>query len=82
MADDSHNGSASSRLDRMEDLMEMLVEDHVRFQEEHKQLLTAQIVLSDRVDKHAQGVLELRESQKESQKHTDVRFKAPICPHR
>ena len=83
MADDSHNGSASSRLDRMDDLMEILVEDHVRFQEEHKQLLTAQIVLTDRVDKLAQGVLELRESQKKSQKHTtDVRFKAPICPHR
>ena len=38
--------------------MEILVEDHVRFQEEHKQFLTAQIVLTDRVDKLAQGVLE------------------------
>jgi ribosomal protein L16 Arg81 hydroxylase len=74
MADDSHNGGGPSRLDRLEGLMEMLVEDHVRFQEQHKQLLTAQIVLTDRVDKMAQGILELRESQK----HTDERFNALI----
>jgi hypothetical protein len=74
MANDSHNGSGQSRLDRLEGLMELLVEDHVRFQEEHKQLLTAQVVLTDRVDKLTQGVLEL----KESQKHTDERFNALI----
>jgi hypothetical protein len=78
MADDPHNGSGPSRLDRLEGLMELVVEDHVRFQEEHKQLLTAQIVLTDRVDKLTQGVLELRESQKESQKHTDERLNALI----
>jgi hypothetical protein len=74
MADDSHNGSGSSRLDRLEGIMELLVEDHVRFQEQHKQLLTAQVVLTDRVDKLTQGVLELRESQR----HTDERLNALI----
>jgi hypothetical protein len=81
MANDQHNGSGQSRLDRLEGLRELLVEDHIRFQEEHKQLLTAQIVLTDRVDKLAQGVLKLQESQRElqeSQKHTDERFNSLI----
>ena len=44
------NGSGESRLDRVEGLMALLIEDHVRFSDEHKQLLTSQILLTDRVD--------------------------------
>jgi hypothetical protein len=47
------NGSGESRLDRLEGLMALLIEDHVRFSDEHKQLLTAQILLTDRVAKLA-----------------------------
>lgn len=85
MPNDQPNGSGQSRLDRMEGLMNLLIEDHVRFDEEHKRLLTAQIILTDRVDKLAiqvektsvsvrEGIQELRESQK----HTDERLNALI----
>jgi chromosome segregation ATPase len=45
------NGQAQSRLDRLEGLMELLIEDHLKFRDDLKQLLTAQVVLTDRVDK-------------------------------
>ena len=45
------NGQGNSRLDRMEKLMELPVEDRLKFRDEHKQLLTAQVVLTDLVDK-------------------------------
>ena len=53
MPNDHANGSWQSRLDRMEGLMSLFIEDHVRFDDEHKRLLTAQVVLTDRVDKLA-----------------------------
>ena len=31
--------------------MELLIDDHLKFSDEHKRLLTAQIVLTDRTDK-------------------------------
>jgi len=33
------NGSGESRLDRIEGLMELLIQDHIRFSDEHEQLL-------------------------------------------
>jgi len=39
------NGTA--RLDRIERVLELLVDDHVQFREEHKMLLTAQILLTE-----------------------------------
>ena len=49
-----------SRLDRMEHLMELLISDHVQFREEHKQLLTAQVVLTATVEKLATSGAEFR----------------------
>jgi hypothetical protein len=72
MASSEQNGSG--RLDRLERLMELLIEDHVKFQEEHKLLLTAQVVLTDRVDRLTKGVAELTTAQK----HTDERLNALI----
>ena len=43
------NGSSEPRLDRIERILDMVVADHVKFSDEHKQLLTAQIVLTDTV---------------------------------
>jgi hypothetical protein len=43
--------NGTNRLDRIERALELLVDDHVQFREEHKQLLTAQVVLTDRVDR-------------------------------
>jgi chromosome segregation ATPase len=79
MAEESTNGHGESRLDRMERLMEFLIQDQVafrdehrkfrddlelviqdhlalrdEFRDEHRQLLTAQVVLTDRVDKLTQ----------------------------
>lgn len=84
------NGSADSRPDRLEGLMALLIEDHVRFREEHKHLLTAQVVLTGRVDKLAitmdTAVIAIKEP--EAQRHTDDRLNAlisvvdDIVPHR
>jgi len=74
-----YSGNGQSRLDRLEGLMGLLVEDHVKFQEEHKLLLTAQIVLTDRVDRLAQTVDTAVRELSEAQKHTDERLNALIA---
>jgi hypothetical protein len=82
---EEQNGSSGpSRLDRIESLMERLVGDHLTFRDEHRALLTAQVLLTDRMDKLTGTMQELAESQKqtdermkelaESQKHTDERM--------
>lgn len=48
---DEQNGHSLSRLDRMERLMELLIDDHLKFSDEHKRLLTAQVLQGDRIDK-------------------------------
>jgi len=65
------NGSGESRIDRLEGLMALLIEDHVQFREEHKQLLTAQVVLTDRLDRFIKETAE-------AGKHTDERLNALI----
>ena len=45
------NGSGESRLDRLEGLMALSIEDHVQFREEHKMLLAAKVVLTNRLDR-------------------------------
>ena len=71
------NGSA--RLDRLEGLMAMLIEDHVQFRDEHKQLLTAQTLLTDRVDKLALTLDTAIKELSASQRHTDERLNALIA---
>ena len=65
------NGSGESRLDRLEGLLALLIEDHVQFREQHKQLLTAQVVLTDRLDRFIKETAE-------AGKHTDERLNALI----
>jgi hypothetical protein len=65
------NGSGESRMDRLEGLMALLIEDHVQFREEHKHLLTAQVVLTDRLDRFVKETAE-------AGKHTDERLNALI----
>jgi hypothetical protein len=80
MPNDPPNGQ--SRLDRTEGLMNLLMEDHVRFDEEHKRLLTAQIVLTDRIDKLAIEVAKTSVAVREvseSQKHSDERLNTLIA---
>ena len=71
MPDLNENGSGESRLDRMERLMALLSEGHEKFQLEHKQLLTAQVVLTDRLDRFIRAT-------EEAGKHTDERLNALI----
>ncbi|SRR5258706_472908 len=39
--------NGTSRLDRIERALELLIDDHVQFREEHKLLLTAQVLLTE-----------------------------------
>lgn len=79
---DEQNGHGLSRLDRMEGLMQLLIDDHLKFSDEHNRLLTAQVVLTE-----AQTVTERRvkeaflaiEELAEQQKHTDARMDALIA---
>ncbi|HJU29357.1 MAG TPA: hypothetical protein VJ718_09305 [Candidatus Binataceae bacterium] len=82
MAGERINGHDPSRLDRIEGMIEVLVNEHIEFAREHRQLLTAQVVLTDRldrltdrVDRLAVQVAELGESQK----HTDERLNTLIA---
>jgi hypothetical protein len=74
MADESGNGHGRSRLDRLEGLVEVLMNGHIEFEAEHKRLLTAQVVLTDRLHRLTEQVSELREAQKS----TDERMNALI----
>jgi hypothetical protein len=86
MPDMHENGSGESRLDRMERMMALLIEghvqfreDHVRFDDEHKRLLTAQVVLTDRVDKLAVTLDTAIKELSASQRHADERLNALIA---
>jgi ribosome-associated translation inhibitor RaiA len=79
MPDMHENGSGESRLDRMERMMAELAEGHVRFDDEHKRLLTAQVVLTDRVDKLAVTLDTAIKELSASQRHTDERLNALIA---
>ena len=48
---DETNGDKKNRLDRVEQLLEVLVNDHIQFQKEHRKLLKAQKLLYHTVQK-------------------------------
>jgi hypothetical protein len=64
-------------MDRLERLMEF--QDHVQFREEHKQLLTAQVVLTDRLGRLAHTLDTAVRQLTEVQRHTDDRLNALIA---
>lgn len=45
------NGNRDTRLDRIERALELLIADHEQFRHDHKQLLTAQVLQKDAIDK-------------------------------
>jgi len=71
---DETNGDKKNRLDRVEQLLEVLVNEHIQFHEEHRQLLKAQVILYDFTQKLAQAHTELAAAQK----HTDENLAALI----
>ena len=74
-ASEEQNGHNSpTRLDRIEKTLEVLVQSHMEFANDHKMLLRAQVVLTDQVSKLTEEVRELRAAQA----HTDERLNALI----
>ncbi len=79
---EEQNGHGMSRLDRMEGLMQLLIDDHLKFSDEHNRLLTAQVLLTGRMGNLAETMQQLVKSQTElaeQQKHTDSRMNALIA---
>ena len=64
MEPSEQNGHNNPRMDRLEKLMDLLITDHLSFTDEHKRLLTAQVVLTETVQQLA-----------DAQKRTDERLK-------
>jgi hypothetical protein len=62
--DREQNGHSNPRMDRLEHLMDLLITDHLAFTDEHKRLLTAQVLLTGTMRELA-----------EAQKHADERVK-------
>jgi hypothetical protein len=46
MSGNGHEQAGSERLDRIERDLELMLDDHIRFREEHKQLLASQVLLT------------------------------------
>jgi hypothetical protein len=81
--------NGASRMDRIERALELLIDDHIQFREEHKALLTSQVLLTDKVDKladelkaiaqqTAKRIAELAQQTKERFAETDERLHALI----
>ena len=51
MESSEQNGHKNPRMDRLENLMELLIDDHLAFTDEHKRLLAAQAVLTETIRK-------------------------------
>jgi hypothetical protein len=64
MEPSEQNGHNNPRMDRIEKLMDLLITDHLAFTDEHKRLLTAQVVLTETVQQLV-----------EAQKRTDEQMK-------
>ena len=52
----ANSGPDPDRLDRLEGLVEVLFNRHLEFEEEHKRLLTAQVVLNDQLQRLGERV--------------------------
>ena len=63
MTPNGENGRTERRLTRLEEFVEVLANEHIQFAEEHRRLLTAQVILTDRMDRLAAA-----------QAHTDERM--------
>lgn len=72
MNGNGENGNVEGRLTRLEQFVEVLTNEHIQFAEEHKRLLTAQVILTDRMDKLAGRMDKLAEAQERTEGHLDV----------
>jgi hypothetical protein len=65
----ANNGHDPGRLDRLEGLVEVLFNRHLEFEEEHKRLLIAQVVLTGRIDRLAELQTETAERMNRAGRH-------------
>jgi hypothetical protein len=63
--------TGSQRLDRIERALELLVDDHVQFREQHKHLLAAQVLLTGSLDRLTDRVDKLGERLDKLTVHVD-----------
>lgn len=63
-----------NRLRRLEDFVEVLASEHIHFAGEHKRLLTAQVVLTDRMDQLTRRMQDGFTRLSEAQAHTEERI--------
>jgi hypothetical protein len=78
---DETNGDKKNRLDRVEELLEVFVNEHIQFHEEHRQLLKAQVLLYDATQKLAVAQTDANAKMAElaaAQQHTDRNLSALI----
>ena len=76
------NGHGESRLDRMEKLMDLLINDHLQFRDEQRSLLRAQVLLTEaqeRTDKQLERLAQAQRELYEAQKQTGERLDALIA---
>jgi len=71
MEPSEQNGHNNPRMDRLEKLMDLLITDHLTFTDEHRRLLTAQVILTDTV----QQLIEAQRRTDEQIKRTDEQIK-------
>jgi len=75
------NGNQNTRLDRIEKALELMINDHEQFRQEHKQLLIAQVVQSDQIAANARQIAALTqrmEAESIIRKETDARLDARV----
>ena len=76
------NGQDPSRLDRLEGMIEVILNRHIAFEDDHAHLLKAQAILTDRLDTVTARLDRLAGLVAEiagAQKHTDERLNALIA---
>lgn len=60
------NGNRDARLDRIERALELIIDDHERFRADLRQLLTAQVLQKDALERHDKELQLLRDSVRET----------------
>ena len=79
MPESTNGASDPTRLDRVERILEVIINTHVDMQQDIKIVLRSQVLMSDSLEKLTNRVTELAEAQKrteESLQHTDARMDA------
>lgn len=75
MSDNGHEQGGSERLDRIERALELMLDDHIRFREEHKQLLASQVLLTGSLELLSERVNTLTANITLMQETFDARLK-------